>query len=1307
MEEYVERRTHFRCRVSGYMQSSELSRNLLWLAAVLSMGLGSSAMAQTNATIIGTIEVMQIDNPANPYSGGRIVVGGQTIIIPRNLVLEMPANFLPMGEFFAQAPADCVVKGKSGVAAADVCEGAAAGVATILANRTAAGDLIAGDVFIEKGQETVSGVVSFINYDEGYFRVNGVNNTDTSGLMVRINDPEMRHTIQQGKGCRPGNIVNCSADVRFTNDPDNYTFTYTTGYPACIPSTVIDGINRVTAADATGLGDPFCPQTNRDAINPVPDSTHWAPLRIGDPITADGNFETIDRVLFLSAHTVSVGIGLRTSQTDPTQPDYVIFDEVFIDAAGFDNARVRGLFIGFGTKAADILTGLPGVQVDIFGLHVDPATHVNHEVPLASTVGNPLTVNQGIGVGAPGIFRIRYDVDFPLGAPVLPTRSPCTNLRNAGFNVCSIFQTMEEEFSVLIPNTKEVIARTRTKLASPNLQVFDIQGRSTRWGEYLSPIAAEFPNFLEINLALVARPFIIAGLPWNLDRRVHPAGCVTGICESTPQPLDPFPYSRLDPRIQAGIPGVPVGVRDRIISEWGLDPVSGIPGSGNVLLPWPPTDPPPLANTLAQLKVEVTRATHKVGPNFTSVDVWASAAPTHSLELSGIGLITMPMDSDGAGRFFAHAEFPSTTPVPATITVTDLTDGFIKTHVLQDEVVVATATYLNGTPTLSIFANSSGTPVVPLTLCTGETFTSAGNLDLLVGLVPPESVCVLSPTLGTRTNLAVTVSGCDDNNLCTTDTIDPVLGCINTPVVCDDGLACTVDSCNAALGCLATPDDAFCADGLFCNGVETCNALLGCVAGVPVDCVDTITCTADSCNEALDQCDHVPDNLLCPDAVACTTDTCDPIVGCMHQPDNVACSNGIFCDGAEICDAIAGCGPGTVPCNDVVACTTDSCDEVLDTCTNTPVNAVCDNGVMCDGIETCDPVNGCVPGTPIAGCCLSNVDCDNLNACDGVETCNLVTQQCVAGTPVVCGDGLFCNGTETCVGGICTTPVAPCLDPCEQCNEVAGVCDWCVLDVNLNGSIDGGDFAFFSGCFGSCYPAGDPCSGANFDLDPNNCVGGGDFAAITGCFGLVCGSCPNCFPAAPPLLSQGFATGASSASAVLQLVALDKPSKGDTTNMLPSSTRNFELGHDVYVEVWAQATNRAEGLSSAYVDLSFDATKLATQKVIVSETMGLFHRHSTGKNLGKVIAVGGCASLGSTQLGDPSSWVRIGSVKMRTSDLGVTMVRVGPSLRPLGVSIAGQPGDVDSANLLFGSVEIEVMGTARISRKSTTHIRTR
>ena len=77
-------------------------------------------------------------------------------------------------------------------------------------------------------REVVSGVVTFIDFTDGYFRLNGNPGDPTTGLMVRLDDPTGRHTVQQGLGCA-STAFNCSPDPRFTEDPDNYTQSFSTG----------------------------------------------------------------------------------------------------------------------------------------------------------------------------------------------------------------------------------------------------------------------------------------------------------------------------------------------------------------------------------------------------------------------------------------------------------------------------------------------------------------------------------------------------------------------------------------------------------------------------------------------------------------------------------------------------------------------------------------------------------------------------------------------------------------------------------------------------------------------------------------------------------------------------------------------------------------------------------------------------------------------------------------------------------------------------------------------------------------------
>ncbi len=497
-------------------------------------------------------------------------------------------------------------------------------------------------MFVEKAGELVSGVVNFVNYDEGYFRVNGAAGDDTTGAMVRVNDPEGRHTHQVGASCA-GSVSNCSADTRYTNDPDNYTFTGSTGYPMCIPSTVARGpfdfdTNRdgVIGAGETGLtaqaapdgtGDILCPQTNRPGIGGiVADSRRFAPVQIGDSVNAEGNFETIGGVTFLSAHTVGVNDGLTTDTTlaggVSFQPDYIVFDEVGWDIPGYQNQRVRDLLIGFSTD------GTP--EVDIFALYGDPDTNTFQELVIATTVGCDLAAGlgtcttQGI-VGNNAVFKIVHDVDFINGVPIGDRQSPCLHLNAAyaGGGIpdvngnlvtadplgrCTGGITLAKEFEVLAPATRDLIGRSRHKHAlHPSVVTLDFHGLPSQNGEYLNPVGYGHPEFVEINLNALQTPLIFASVSENMDRRLGPGGCdpdlgcepvtgVGGVAIGDPSMrLDPFPFSDIDPGTQAGVPGVPVVLgyvdqKGRPLAYWPLTP-------GVDVLPYPPVDPAAIAIT--------------------------------------------------------------------------------------------------------------------------------------------------------------------------------------------------------------------------------------------------------------------------------------------------------------------------------------------------------------------------------------------------------------------------------------------------------------------------------------------------------------------------------------------------------------------------------------------------------------------------------------------------------------------------------------------------------------------------------------
>ena len=120
--------TYFPVMVRERILASSSFLPLAFLLLLLLVGwIPKAQAAPTLANIIGEIERITIDNPADHYSGGTIVVGGQIVILPRNLLLDLPANRLTLKQLFDQAPAACVANGETGLAKADACNTSGAG----------------------------------------------------------------------------------------------------------------------------------------------------------------------------------------------------------------------------------------------------------------------------------------------------------------------------------------------------------------------------------------------------------------------------------------------------------------------------------------------------------------------------------------------------------------------------------------------------------------------------------------------------------------------------------------------------------------------------------------------------------------------------------------------------------------------------------------------------------------------------------------------------------------------------------------------------------------------------------------------------------------------------------------------------------------------------------------------------------------------------------------------------------------------------------------------------------------------------
>ena len=208
-------------------------------------------------------------------------------------------------------------------------------------------------------------------------------------------------------------------------------------------------------------------------------------------------------------------------------------------------------------------------------------------------------------------------------------------------------------------------------------------------------------------------------------------------------------------------------------------------------------------------------------------------------------------------------------------------------------------------------------------------------LSAKVGTIPtPAAVSTTRDVFPNKLNPCLEYT-CSPRQICTTT--------VRTEnSICDDGLGCTRGEVCREGSCVGDPDDGFCEDDVFCNGVEICQPAHpeadaeGCRRQAAPTLADGVDCTLDRCDEEGDMVTHVP--------------------------DHTQCSDGLFCTGEEVCDPESqdadqrGCMEGVAPVvDDGVACTLDRCDEEGDTVTHVPDPTACSDAVFCNGEEVCDP----------------------------------------------------------------------------------------------------------------------------------------------------------------------------------------------------------------------------------------------------------------------------------------------------------------------------------------------------------------
>lgn len=318
--------------------------------------------------------------------------------------------------------------------------------------------------------------------------------------------------------------------------------------------------------------------------------------------------------------------------------------------------------------------------------------------------------------------------------------------------------------------------------------------------------------------------------------------------------------------------------------------------------------------------------------------------------------------------------------------------------------------------------------------------------------------------------------------------------------------------------CTATEQKIItCSDGLWCNGAESCQetgpTTAQCVNGVPVNCDDSVDCTTDSCIESTTSCDHTPNDAYCDNGLWCDgLEYCDITLDCQSgtAPD---CSDDLFCTVNEMCDETSdSCVSDPRDCSGfnigaIGICTNDpdgnrftwdsrdaftsECDEAAKECTvgSETVTSVCDVddcGAQCDSNDDCSP----------STCSVTYDDyCDDkkLTEYDDDKTMDSTTVS--ASNPNTCDmSSCFCTdnspscpppSTNTyCVFGLCGATCDSSDDCQEKCvGEVYYYNGDCDLETSCSCSWTQQDCDLEDGC----YVYGTGCEDRNYFCDVGGC----------------------------------------------------------------------------------------------------------------------------------------------------------------------------------------------------------------------------
>jgi hypothetical protein len=309
---------------------------LLLTAPVLLLTPGS-LMADDMAhqfLLVGHIESFTVDDQTDPLSSAKITVHGVEVVLPRNLIIQMPARYLTAKDIVDLNPAAAGVN--SGLALDDTPPPLSSYEATVVGNIVGQ-TYIAGLAWIS--QHSLAEGAGFIKEITPDGEIHLVADPDAAApaqpiTRIRINDPAGVFAPPD-----PG------ADERFKVDDENPTVHAGTGYPMCIAHAAAPGECPANNRPLDGAGKPLTtfvmgaaglPGSPAGAL-PIPpcpacDPTRQAPLMPGDYVLFAGTIAEDATGRYISAHTLEANVGIYTAPG--VDPAYVLIEGSLIGTQG-------------------------------------------------------------------------------------------------------------------------------------------------------------------------------------------------------------------------------------------------------------------------------------------------------------------------------------------------------------------------------------------------------------------------------------------------------------------------------------------------------------------------------------------------------------------------------------------------------------------------------------------------------------------------------------------------------------------------------------------------------------------------------------------------------------------------------------------------------------------------------------------------------------------------------------------------------------------------------------------------------------